>query len=142
MITLICGFAGIGKTHLADYTKYIDFDSSIINAPRNTPLFAKEYVQSLIDYIERCPKTVTHILLSCHVEVRYELKNKGLLYTLVFPTKELRETYLERYKQRGSNEGFINLFKNNFDNFVDSCYNDPSKKIVLSEATQYLSDFI
>ncbi|WP_075810297.1 hypothetical protein [Clostridium perfringens] len=57
----------------------------------------------------------------------------------VYPEIGAKEEYIERYRQRGNDEGFINFISNNWDKFIIDMQNEkfPHKKEL--EYWQYLS---
>lgn len=82
------------------------------------------------------------ILISSHDVVRDALVKEGLEFTLVYPNIDLKDEFIERYKQRGSNEGFIKLVSDNWTDWIAQLQNQNGcKKIELSTG-QYLSDVI
>lgn len=167
---IICGFSGIGKTVAQDHcdteiklrnalNKYndkeletnkriIDLESSgwsrlyedDIYIGRN-PKFPNNYINDLISMI------VTDVgdifLLSCHQEVRDELKARGLKYIIVLPyrDKELKNEYKKRWLKRGSDIDFITKMNEHWDEMIDSCVNDEAPKIYLDK-NEYLSDIL
>ena len=132
---LICGFPGIGKSFFnKEHGSFVsDSDSST---------FAKDgFPKNYIDYIESLliifPRN-NIFLISTHSEVRDELRNRNLVYIIVYPKKEDKQLYLKRYQNRGSSETFVELLSNNWDSFVESCENDPTPHHYRLSGDQYL----
>lgn len=117
---IISAFPGVGKSHFystyKDEFKIHDSDSSLFSwivkdgQKIRNPDFPKNYIEHL-ESLD--PKDI--ILVSSHEEVRKALEEHGFEYYLVYPTKECKEEYLQRYKDRGSPEGFIQLLDKNWD---------------------------
>ena len=100
--------------------------------------FPKNY----IDHIKANLGKVDIILISSHEVVRDALVKEGLHFTLVYPNIDLKQEFIERYKQRGSNESFIKLVSDNWTEWIEQLQNQNGcKKIELSTG-QYLKDVI
>ena len=133
---IIAGFPGVGKSWLKN--KYGDkiSDSDSSQFPKD------EFPQNYINHIKSLIGNKIVILVSTHKEVLQELENNNIDYILVYPNRELKDEYLERYKQRGSPEGFINLLNNKWDEFHNDLENTkPFKRIVLNKG-EFLKDIL
>lgn len=133
---LISAFPWTGKSHFfKNSTKNVlDSDSSTFDKSD----FPNNYIKHIQDNIGKADV----ILISSHKDVREALVKNDLRFTLVYPQKDLKEEYLERYKQRGSPEGFIKLLKDNWDNWIDEMNQQENcQKIVLGKG-EFISDFI
>lgn len=144
---IICGFSGIGKsTAEQKHRRILDMESSgwhyllenglIIG---KNPKFPTNYIDRLIELIEN--DTAMFYLLSCHKEVREELKTRGLDYIIVLPTVEQKNEYLKRWLKRGSPIEFIKLMNDRWEDMIKSCEEDEAPKIYLSSG-EYISDLI
>lgn len=136
-LRIISAFPGTGKSHYAKEHGCHDSDSSSFSwsspGVRN-PDFPNNY----IEHIKTLEGTV---FVSSHVEVRDALRNEGLYYTLVFPDPSCKDEYLERYKQRGSPQAFIDLIDKNWLPWLEALYNDKgAHKIWILEEGEYMSD--
>ena len=104
---IICGFAGIGKSSLARNTpNVVDLES--------TP-FERDW--------DRYAKVARHmsnngytVLLSCHKEIREKLWDG---YYVAKPSSLDKKEYIQRYKNRGNDDSFIDLMSNNWDKFLE-----------------------
>jgi hypothetical protein len=144
---IICGFSGIGKTTAEQKNRgIVDFESSAFShkfengffVERNE-LFPRNYVDALCERIDR--GTETHFLVSCHKEVRDELKRRNLDYIIVLPTKEQKNEYMKRWLKRGSSTDFITAMCKRWDDMIQSCEEDDAPKIYLSSG-EHISDLI
>ena len=79
--------------------------------------------------------------MSCHKEVREELKNRGIDYIIVLPTIEQKNEYLKRWLKRGSTIDFIKSMNDRWEDMIKSCEEDEAPKIYLSSG-EYISDLI
>jgi hypothetical protein len=80
-------------------------------------------------------------LLSCHKEVRDELKRRGVYYIIVMPTIYQKNEYLKRWLRRGSTTDFIVSMEKRWDEMIRSCEKDDAPKIYLDE-NEYISDVL
>lgn len=165
---IICGFSGIGKSSaqhhcdieiklrnsLHNYNgekpeeckRIIDMESSgwsrlyedDVYIGKN-PEFPNNYIDDLISMITTDVGDI--FLLSCHQEVRDELKRRGLNYIIVLPTLNQRNGYLKRWLKRGSSIDFIYSMNNKWEYMIKSCEDDNVPKIYLDE-DEYLSDIL
>ena len=131
-------FPGVGKTTYFNTTEnnVLDSDSS---------KFDKKYFPlNYIDHIERNiqdPK-VDKILVSSHKDVRDVLLKKGIPYVLVYPNRDIKDEYIQRYRDRGNNDSFVDLLDKNWDNWMDEMDNQEGCQKIKLNSGQYLSDVI
>jgi hypothetical protein len=146
--TVICGFSGIGKSTAENKSREVtDMESSGfswiweagVNTGRN-PAFPENYISRLNELMEQNHSN-HKFLLSCHQKVRDCLKSNGIPYIIVLPRKELKNEYLKRWLQRGSDIEFIEIMYYRWDEMIDSCEKDDAPKIYLEQG-EYLSDLI
>lgn len=126
----------IDLLHDPDKKPVFDSDSSIF--PKDN--FPSNYIEHIKGLLRDYPECV--IMVSSHDNVRAALRDADIDYILVYPQRELKGDYLERYVERGSPEAFVKLMDDKWNDFIDSCESDPStSKRVLSEG-EYLVDKI
>lgn len=130
---VISGFPGVGKSHLSKIRSgVIDFDSSSFSRDN----FPVNYVDAIRN-LDPCKL----IVVSSHEIVRKELTSRKMGYTLVYPQRQLKKEYIQRYKDRGSSNSFLKLMDESWDSFVDSCEKDDGALVKhVLQATQFLSD--
>jgi DNA-binding LacI/PurR family transcriptional regulator len=115
MAKIICGFAGIGKSNIArNNVGFVDLESTPFEKDWN------RYVK-VAEYLSNNGYTV---LLSCHKELREELRSKSIDYLLAIPKKDKKAEYLQRYKKRGDTANFINLLDSNWESFLSVLPNE------------------
>lgn len=118
-IKVIAGFHGVGKSFASENinTHILDSDSSNFSwlepGVRN-PDFPNNYIQHIKDNMD----TASYIFVSSHDVVRKALEDNEIEYILVYPEKDLKEEYLERYRKRGNDEKFISFIEQNWDKFI------------------------
>ena len=122
-VKIIIGFPGVGKTYCKEYfkggsIKVLDSDSSNFskdNFPHNYIDFIKEVIYK---------NDVDILFISSHEDVRKAIYNDDFIMNnaaiyICYPDKSLKEDFINRYKNRGNNDNFINLISNNWDKWID-----------------------
>ena len=124
---IISGFPGTGKSVLCDGIREIyvneigdtilmDFESSNFGW-RTTPSGKRtrrsnwyteyiDYVIKTLEVFERPNKTIV-AFVSSHDLVRQEMAERGMEYTIVYPSIDRKEEFIDRYRKRGNTEDFI-----------------------------------
>ena len=144
---VICGFPGVGKTCVANNrTNILDAESSAFSwtfDPENTEVRERNsaFPLNYIEYIRGNMEKYDIILASSHKAVREALTAEGIPYIIVAPYVTLKNEYLKRYLQRGSDIEFIELLNEKWCDFVDDIYRDGAPVIWLG-AGEYLSDVL
>lgn len=154
MNKIISAFPGIGKTTLvqtnknyvdlesSDY-KWIDIDKTLSIEERKgtaktiNPDFPENYIKKIMELTDMG----FNVLISSHKEVREVLQARGIKYTIVLPSLEMKEEMINRYLSRGNQESFVNLLRTNYEKFVEDLSMDSNEKVVLKSG-QYLSDLV
>lgn len=145
---IIWGFMGIGKSHYAQNNEnVIDADSMMFefdgaNAEElhgyscgttRNPNYPKNY----IDYINNIPEGI--VLINCHLNLLHLFNNVEVFY----PIKELKEEYLNRYRNRGDIDSFIKYMDENFEQMIHVIDRlDNVLKISIKKENVYLENVI
>lgn len=120
----------------------LDFESSVfshkLNGETNSD-FPDNYVDELMKIMS--DEKYDYYLVSCHEEVRNELKARGLKYVIVLPYWECKNEYIKRWFKRGSDIDFITQMDKRWEVMIKSCVDDTAPKIYL-EKYEYLSDIL
>jgi hypothetical protein len=108
-------FPGVGKTYYFNTTdrNVLDSDSSKFDKG----LFPDNYIEHIERNIQ--DSTVDKILVSSHKEVRDALIKKGIPFVLVYPDRSIKDEYIQRYRDRGNNDAFVDLLEKNWDLWQD-----------------------
>jgi hypothetical protein len=61
---------------------------------------------------------------------------------LVYPNREIKDEYIQRYKDRGNNDAFVDLLDKNWDNWMDEMDSQEGCSKVKLGSGQYLADVI
>lgn len=125
---VISAFPACGKTWT--YTNFngkpytmLDSDSSKFswlydengNKLGRNPNFIPEYMAHIKENIGK----VDVIFVSSHKEVRQALRDNGIKYFIVHPALGMKETFLTRMVNRGSDEAFVSFQREHFEQFVN-----------------------
>lgn len=140
---IISGFPAIGKSYLTQNTELIVLDSdssnfSWIKEGERHPDFPNNYIQHIKENIGKAD----YILVSSHDIVRKALKENNIGYILVYPSKDLKVEYLERYQNRGNDEKFINFINSNWDKFIDDIESETFPRLLKLESGEFLEDVL
>jgi hypothetical protein len=136
-------FPGCGKTTYFNTTdrNVLDSDSSKFDK--------KHFPGNYLDHIEKNIEdpNVDKILVSSHKDVREGLVRRKILFVMVYPDRDIKDEYIQRYKDRGNNDEFVDLLEKNWDNWMDEMdeMSVPVGQILYKvrlKSGQYLSDVI
>lgn len=134
---VVSAFPGCGKSHLfrnKGETKILDSDSSTFDK--------SEFPQNYISHINSNIGSVDIILVSSHKVVRDALVDDGIEFTLVYPCRDIKDEYIQRYVDRGNDDKFVELLKTNWENWMDELEEQSGCKKVELQKGEYLSDII
>ena len=126
---IISGFAGIGKSTLAKQGVLVDLESTPFN--KNWKLYA--------DVAEHMLKNGYFVAISAHKEIRKELESRLVPFIFIKPRVEDKGIYLQRYRDRGNTEDFINLMDKNWEFFTEQA---GLENYAILRENEYLSDWI
>jgi len=143
---IISGFPGVGKTTLwnrKEKLKVMDSDSTDFSwANTEKTIRNPNWPQNYIEHILEKSEDADLILVSSHDTVRDALVRAGIKFVLVYPSLEMKDEYIQRYKDRGSNEKFVNLLQENYEKWITELMSQTGCKHVVLQPGQYLSDVI
>ena len=134
---VVSAFPGCGKSHLfrnKGVMKILDSDSSTFDK--------SQFPENYINHIKSNIGDVDMILVSSHKEVRDALQNQGINFTLVYPKKDIKDEYIQRYIDRGNDGKFVELLKQNWENWVGELNQQSGCEKIKLDSGQYLSDVI
>ena len=143
---IISAFPGCGKTHFFNQNKNVclDSDSSLFSWSYNedgTKIRNSLFPQNYIDHIKENIGKYEYIFISSHEEVRNALLDECIFFYLVYPSYEMKDMFLRRYKERGNDNSFIELVDKNWHDWLNAIWITPSnglKKVKMTE--KYLGD--
>ena len=99
----------------------------------------KFYFAALMESYRREPDKV---IVSPTVDyVRFRLKVQGIPFLLVYPNRDLKEVYRQRYIDRGNTQEFLDVFIGDWDNWMDTLRSHGGTHMELLKDV-YLSDVL
>lgn len=117
--------------------KILDSDSSLFSwiydengnkTNQRNPEFPQNYINHIKEHLE----TEDIIFVSSHKVVREALEKEGIPYYLIYPRKDMKETWMYRFRRRGNDEAFIKFQDEHWDEFIEDMENETfPTKIVL-----------
>lgn len=112
---IVSAFPGTGKSYLTrhNHTGLVISDSDSSRFPKDN--FPANY----IEHIQKRTGDVDVILVSSHKEVRDALVKAGLWFVLVYPAKDAKVEFINRYRDRKNTESFIELLNENWDTWLN-----------------------
>lgn len=146
---IICGFSGVGKSTAEQLHKNVeDWESSAYSHiwkpdkeayGEKCCTFPKNYIDALVEDMNKSHNKI--YLLSCHQEVRDELRARGFEYIIVMPTISQQNEYTKRWLRRGSSNEFICRMYDRWVEMITSCEKDKAPKIYLKE-NEFINDVL
>jgi hypothetical protein len=151
MARIISAFPGTGKSHFFRQHEatglVLDSDSSGFSwvekdgEKTRNPNFPANYMNHIAENVGGLGMGGV-ILVSSHAEVRDALVDHGHDFTLVYPRRALKDEYMQRFRDRGNPEAFVNLIGGKWDEFLDQLVAQESATHVELGAGQYISDIV
>lgn len=155
---IIAAYAGCGKTtfteicgeaidlHCLPYKYYLDDNNNRGEAGKADPYneMRPEWPFNYVEAIENVMNKNKYkfILIPSDFRVLSLLNKKQIPYTLVYPHRDCREEYRQRYIARGNTENFLEIFIGNWDWFIDNLKAYSHCKHIVLESNQFLADVI
>lgn len=141
---LVAAFPGTGKSYYVDYGEGSGYMPQGFATDSDSSKFDKSnFPENYITHIEQKIKEgYARIFISSHKKVRDALVLHNLPFILIYPAKELKDEYLERYKKRGNNEKFIELVSNNWDNWLNECKSQIGCSHIELKSGQFVSNVV
>ena len=134
---VVSAFPGTGKTYYfnnSESGKVLDSDSSKFNKQ----YFPANYIEHIKTSLQN--DSIHTIFVSSHKVVRDALVDNDIRFLLVYPGRELKEEYIERYKNRGNPPEFIILVEKNWDAWIDELDNQMGCTKIKLKSKEYLWD--
>ena len=157
---VICGFSGRGKStaEKQSYPNNVqvnDIESSqyhYLEDGSENPDFITDYIDELqrrMKIYDNAYNNMTlYYLLSCHENVRKELKRRQIPFIIVMPKADYnihmfdcRNEYMKRWTLRGDSSEFMTKMYKNWREMIQSCLSNTSPKIYLN-SDEYLTDIL
>lgn len=147
---IISGFPGVGKSYFKNNNSkltILDSDSSNFSWLKdkdgnNTKERNSEFPNNYIQHIKDNMGKVDIIFVSSHDIVRQALKDNNMFYYLVYPCRCIKDEYLQRYKDRGNNNSFIEFIDKNWEDFIKDIEKETFPKLILLRRGQHMRDAV
>ena len=145
---IISAFPGTGKSYIFNNSNIscIDSDSSQFSWIKdsdgnNTKERNSKFPQNYIEHIKKNIGKYEFIFVSSHKEVRDALIENCLFFYSVWPDIEDKPAYIQRYKDRGNDDKFIEFIFSNWNEFVeDQFHNGDGYKNISIPIGSFLED--
>lgn len=148
---VICGFPGVGKSHIAHWPGVLDLDSSQFRTKQENSLDPlggrivanEDWVNDMVLAVQNELRKGEnrYVLVSTHKELRNKLREAGIRYVIVAPDNGLRDEYMQRYLRRGSDADFIYKAGREYSNML-ICLSFDDAPVIYLKSGQYLSDVL
>ena len=154
---IIAAHSGTGKTYLATNNpkRFVDLESRPFkyflenaNDGGEADKANTEYISRpgwRLDYVKAVKEVLSSdkiVLIPSDSRVLALLREENIPYLLVYPERNAKEEYRNRFIGRGNSEEFLNIFIEGWDIFLDILERDPSDQRIIMKSGQYLSDVI
>lgn len=131
------GFPGVGKS-----TVFKNADGLVVADSDSSTFDKSEFPGNYLMHIQETRPKVDVLLVSSHNVVRDELEERGIPFHLVYPTVDQKEDYMNRYRERGSPQPFLDLMDQNWEKFIGECAQQIGCTHVVLKPGQFLGDVI
>ncbi len=146
VIKVISAFPGVGKSWMFNNQqdlglKVSDSDSSNfswLSKGVRHPDFPNNYIEHIKDAMQ----TNDVVLVSSHDVVRDALTQAGIEFLTVYPNISDKDEYLQRFIKRGSDQAFVKLINDNWDEWISNINKNAGDLHVELNLGEYLSDFV
>lgn len=139
---LVVAFPGTGKSHYCNVN--IDYMPLGFATDSDSSMFDKKaFPENYIEHIKlKISEGFGRVFISSHKNVRDALLKNNLPFVLIYPAKDLKDEYLKRYKQRGSNKKFIKLIFDNWEKWIDECRLQTGCFHIELKSNQFISNVV
>jgi len=128
---IISAFPGTGKSvyHKKHPHTTLDSDSSNFSWVKdkdgnNTKERNPNFPQNYINHIKSNIGKYEYIFVSSHIQVRDALLNGCLFFYLFYPSPDRKDEFINRYKERGNDNGFVKLLDENWEMWIKNIQSD------------------
>lgn len=129
MIKVISGFPGVGKSSMPSSIevegkqyKVVDLESTPYSwkvsgdgSKVRHPDFPFNYIDAIQEHVAQGHL----VLVSSHAQIRQALMGERIPHMVVYPSLTLKREYMERYKNRGNDEAFLQLVSTNWYDWIE-----------------------
>lgn len=131
---VVAAWPGTGKSTMsAKYSNISDLDSSYFDKAS----FPGNYIAQI-----KLQEARFGTFVSSHLDVRNAMVEAGIDFWLVYPIRECKAEYLQRYRDRGSPQSFIELLDKNWDAWIAECEQQTASYKIRLHPGQFLEEVI
>lgn len=155
---VIAGFAGIGKTYLANKCKnvadlesseyhydYSNVDPSEYEKMKGNPnrVVNPDFPQNYIKAIKKAIKKYDIVFIWFQINNGFLqlCEQNGIDYQICIPSREAFKNYKKRYVERGNSERWLSKIEPYYEKCLKYLESDPHKKIIL-EPDETIEDWL
>ena len=121
-MVVISAFPGMGKTYYYENCQQIHSSYDSDSSKFDKSSFPQNYIEHIKQKLQDNDRDI--IFVSSHKAVRDALKENRIRYVVVYPTIGIKNTIINRYRNRGSSESFVKLLEDNYDNWIKELMNE------------------
>lgn len=125
-----CGTDSLCTNYNGDPYIMLNLDYKRFNCNDNK--FPKNY----IDCVERNIGKVDLIFVSSHSNVRRELKKRGIKYFSIYPSIDIKDTWIHRMKLMGYDKTLIKKIQDNFEQLIFNMQSENSPLVYKYQLTE------
>lgn len=135
---VIAVFSNSGKTHfvLNNYDKISCIDHDFYDWMYRGQL-GKNWLKHYINRIAQLRYSFGYVFVNVLPDILKVLPFNSLI---VYPDRKLKKEWVLRAKNRGGEPTFPNLLNKKWDEWITACENHNSKKHIILQSKQYLTD--
>lgn len=141
---LVSAFPGTGKSHYVNYGEGSLYMPQGFACDSDSSLFDKNHFpDNYLSHIKtRIVEGYSRVFISSHRDVREALVLNNLPFVLIYPAKDLKDEYIQRYKARGNDEKFVSLMDSNWNPWIDELQCQQGCYHIILKSNQFLSNVI
>lgn len=139
---LVAAFPGTGKSYYCSNGNWSQ-SSGFCTDSDSSKFDKSEFPANYIEHIKKkIAEGYKRIFISSHKDVRNALVDNQLPFVLIYPSKDLKDEYIQRYIERGNDENFVRLVSENWDVWLDECRAQTGCFHIELASGQYVSDVV
>ena len=137
MSVIVSAFPGVGKIYAKksiskDVLKIVDLNNNSFkykggkkaSTKEPNPNYPDNYIGMIKELMDSKEDAPDIIFVSTNSEIRNALQKANMKYFIIYPSTRDKDSFNERYKERGNSEKFcVNMYYN-WDKFIDGIINE------------------
>ncbi len=143
---IIAAFPGTGKSHFVSNSRKsaIDLDSNSYTSGYTAGGAARnqDFPDNYISAIERTRGKSSLLFIAVHPLVIERLLSKKVQLTLVYPEASLKHEYMQRFRERGDSQDFIELMDKTWNELLARLAQYKDIELIVLRQGQFISDVL